>query len=515
MKKGLILGWVLGIGLAFPGASLRGNEGVHVGFARADISRHVKTKLPFRRPLEVRALALEQPACKVLLLACDLMEISPGYARHLQVRVGKALGIPEQQVLIHTTHTHSSADKGSDAKNLPGLESALVRCGREALAKGVPAQVKLAEADVGQRFSVNRRVDAGDDLGVQTFWYGFRYDPSSDRVDGAWLAQNMRERWLRRELPPATAPLWMDGPVDPHVQTLLFADLKGRVLGSIVRFCAHPHIASALRALEMDSDYPGRCRDRMEQLFGGCCVFLSGPLANMVPKEHIPYVNEPEPEEMVQLGPIASLHPVKDEAGLQEMERIGQGLAEAAQRALETAHWQPLLRFDFAAQRFPVVLDPALVADGPARRAFRELLEREYRSVLRRAPSLEAIRPLANALNALEWEPGHWENTLSAQDLHAKCIAMPLAVLRLLDTALVFLHSEISPETGVALRAAHPKTAIWTVNLTGGTLNYLPPDSFRDEGGYEGRNILSQRGAEAQLRADVASLLGRVGLLRQ
>ena len=87
---------------------------------------------------------------------------------------------------------------------------------------------------------------------------------------------------------------------------------------------------------------------------------------------------------------------------------------------------------------------------------------------------------------------------------------LPASALALGDQVLAFLHSEVAVETTLGLRAAHPKKALWTVSLTGGSIEYLPTAEMLDEGGYEGRSALIRRDAEARLRAHLSELVDEV-----
>jgi len=487
-----------------------GCDDIRIGFAKTDISSCIRATVGFRRPLEAVCVVMAARSQVVVLISCDVMEISPAFNRMLQDAVAGSLGTDPRNVLIHTTHTHTSPVKGTDFVSFVGLDVALSECADAARSSAVRARIKSANADVGKRLSVNRRGCADADLGIQTFWYGYRYDRDSDRADAAPLIREMRRRGLggRPDPKPDGGPVWFDGPVDPLVHALVVSDIDGRTIGSIVRFSAHPHIASACRNRLMDPDYPARVRDEMEHRYGGVSMFLQGPSANLVPKEHIAYaVDDERGDGDVYLGATASLHPGTDDEALGEMQRIGREIAVAASAAVDEVQWQPVSRLRYAARRVAVELDPNLPDDRAQAGVLRRIVEAEYRALAESDAPLCEVRPVANLLNWLTWDPGHWEDTITADERRSGSIAMPLGALALNETVMVFLHSEITVETTIALREAYPTQNLWTVSLTGGTLNYLPPDRLIDQGGYEGRCVLAKRGSEQQMRTEVAGLL--------
>ncbi|MGE5557246.1 MAG: hypothetical protein ACM3WV_01400 [Bacillota bacterium] len=497
---------------AFPGT-----EGIRIGFAKADISPCVKTGEGFRRPLETRCAAIAARNFTSVIISCDLIELDPDYNRTLQEAVSGILKIPADNVLIHTTHTHTSPWLRGEGgiPVLAGLDKILSMCALDALSAAVPCRVKSGRTDAGKRLNVNRRGDAGPELGIQTYWFGYRYDPATDRADASPLVNEMRRRWLgeKPESVPGPEPVWFDGPVDQLVQSMLFQDQNGATIGSIVRFSAHPHIASACRDRLLDPDYPARVRDAIEDRYGGICLFLLGPSANMVPKEHISYYFDQESfPQKVYLGPTSSLYPESDTAAVDEMDRIGEGIAQAAAEGLEAVRCQTLEECRFITRKFRVELDPALIEDEEQKEALQRILEAEYEAFRRAGGPLREIRRLANRMNWLEWAAGNWYNFIARKDRDAGFKNMPLAALRINQTVLVFLHSEIAAETTFALRKAYPGLDLMTVSLTGGCLNYLPPDSFIDEGGYEGRAVLAARGSEEKLRRDAGKLLEELGL---
>ena len=162
-----------------------------VGFARCDLAPAMAIAAPERYPLCATCAAFRSSDGRVFVIASlDLLELTPAFCGALRREMAAALGAEESCIVIHTTHTHSSPNDYEDGPApFPGLGAVLAACARTALARAVPVVgVRAARADVGQRLSIHRRGDAGPDLGLQTFWFGFQF---RDGDDVRWI-QNRR-----------------------------------------------------------------------------------------------------------------------------------------------------------------------------------------------------------------------------------------------------------------------------------------------------------------------------------
>lgn len=494
------------------GADANANERTSVGFAQGDISACIRTKAVFRRPLEVICVAFSSGGVTVILAALDLCEMPAEDCRRLQEEVSVATRVRATQVLIHTTHTHS-APMDVTKPGLAwadGLGEVIGQCAQRAIRAMRPARVRWGASNVGQRLSVNRRGDCGPDLGIQTFWFGYRYHPGDDRPDASPLAHEMLCRW-RRQPPvyqPGLQPIWFDGPVDPWVVSAAFEDDDGRPLGSIVRFSAHPHLACLCRDGKFDPDFPRVTRAVVAAKLGGACMFLQGTSGDVVPKDKVPYVLDPRrTPPFPYLGPTSSLVPENAEAMLTELERIGGEVATAAVTGLanQPVEKLPGLRFLFRPHAVP--LDPALPRSAQEVGRRRAGLAGEYLGALNQNAPVRELRRLANRLNWLSWMPAQAFHVCTPEEFEAGSKELPMAALWLGAHCLLFLHSEITAETNRLLCEAHPGLNLITVSLTGGTIGYVPTAEMVDQGGYEGRQTMISRDAERLLREHASAML--------
>jgi hypothetical protein len=462
-----------------------------VGFARSELPVGEAEGQGVRRMPEVVCAVLGEGDGRVAVAAFDLINLPTAACEDMRVEVGRIVGAGPERVLLHATHTHTPPGRWGEALSGAGRE-VLAACAEEAAAGARPASVRTGTADVGQRLSVCRRGDAGPDLGVQTFWFGYIFHEGDDRADASALANEMRARWLRQgpAYEPGPEPIWFDRPVDPFVQAMAFEDEDGETIGSIVRFCAHSHLASACRPRLVDPDYPAVVRDTMQAALGGTSMFLLGPSADLVPRERVRYVVAPdEVPAFPYVGPTSALHAADQGELLAEMARIGGAVGEAALGALSAVEAQPLERLACEGRMAAVPLNPDLPGS-------QEELSR-----------MHALRRLASCLNGLEWGGRLALRVLTDEDRAAGEKPMPLSALRVNDTFVAFVHSEVSSLTSARLREANPGVDLWTVSLTNGGMGYYPTAEMIDEGGYEGRSTVVAASAEARLREHVQGLL--------
>ena len=485
---------------------------LRAGFTRLDLQPHISSKTTFRTPLEAICAVLASGETTLCLVSLDL--ISPPDGEAIRSRVGARLGIPPENVQLHATHVHSAPWAAREgAQVLSGLPEALADAADEAASRAVPVGVRSGWRDVGQTLSLYRRGDAGPDLGVQTFWYGYTFREGDDRPDASALASEMRSRWLGKapEYHPGEHPVWFDGPVDSLVQALELVAGDGATVGCLVRFSAHPHMADHCNPWRYDADFPGVVRREVGRRRGGPVMFLNGACGDLVPKERVRFVVDPERvEPLPYAGPCWWLQPAEEAEQLAEIERIGQAVAHAALDALEGQDLDKGQPMRLAAGEFACPLDPHLPRSPREAELLQAALAAEYHAARRQGSPLRELRGLANRLNWCRWSGDLGFEHLSEAERAAGEKRLPLAALALGRTVLAFMHSEVMVGTTLALRRRFPDLDLWTMGLSNADVGYLPTREMIDEGGYEGRSTIFSAEAEEAVRGDVAALIERL-----
>jgi len=189
--------------------------------------------------LEVRAMFVRGAPGAVCLLVCDLLGMSPGFARPVRTAVAEALGLEPGAVLTSCVHTHAgpSAIAGSDALGWvtpEGYRDLLIeRClaAAQSAAAGVtPATLHAGRWPLPNGLSINRR--------------GLPYHPTFAVLD-------------------AIAP-------------------DGTRVGTLANIAIHP-VALGPECLAVSSDWVGPFRTALQQRAGGTAVLLPGALGDVNP----------------------------------------------------------------------------------------------------------------------------------------------------------------------------------------------------------------------------------------
>ena len=189
--------------------------------------------------LEVRAMYLRGELGAVCLLVCDLLGMSPSFARPVRESVAAALGLDVGAVLTSCVHTHAgpSTIAGSEALGWvtpEGYRELLVEqctaAARAAAATAVPASLRAGRFPLPAGLSINRR--------------GLPYEPTFAVLD-------------------AIAP-------------------DGSRVGTLANVAIHP-VALGPECLAVSSDWVGPFRTALQARAGGSTVLLSGALGDVNP----------------------------------------------------------------------------------------------------------------------------------------------------------------------------------------------------------------------------------------
>ena len=189
--------------------------------------------------LEVRALYLRGEHGAVCLVVCDLLGMSPSFARPVRASVATALGLDLGAVLTSCVHTHAgpSTMAGTEALGWvtpEGYRELLIEqctaAARAAVAGAAPASLRSGRFALPDGLSINRR--------------GLPYQPTFAVLDA----------------------IGADG---------------GRV-GTLANVSIHP-VALGPECLAVSSDWVGSFRRALQARAGGSTVLLSGALGDVNP----------------------------------------------------------------------------------------------------------------------------------------------------------------------------------------------------------------------------------------
>ena len=252
MKTG-IRAWALGValaaGVALPGMAAAGP--LRAGAARLDITAmaYPDGKVPPAKfdndHLNLRAIVLDNGETRALLIGADLSFIRPDEAyTEAAAQIARELNIPQANILMSATHTHSGLDNEWVVKNYKQLSAALVQVARNASAKLQPARVGFGEGAL--LLNTNR-----------------------DAID------KKTKLWTQDPNP--------EGPSDKTLAVMAFFDANGRPIAGYMNYAMHP-INGYLSGF-VSSDFAGASSLYVEKAFGGdmVMVFAQGAQGDQMP----------------------------------------------------------------------------------------------------------------------------------------------------------------------------------------------------------------------------------------
>lgn len=244
--------------------------------------------------LYAKALVLRDGDKTVAIVVSDLLytpleEITTPVRRIVKEKTS----IPEQNVLVCATHTHSGPEVFRRSKFAPEKQTAIYAVDRSYLATlvgKIASAVLLAHKDMqavqigaakGQAPKVvyNRR--PRDANGLVAMAYTLPPEVLATRkvvVDDNGLTRvtfTYPEGQTQRQF----------GPVDPAVRVLRVEGANGVLVGSLVNFGCHPVSIYPHRSTAISADYPAWATRVVEQAEGGLCLFTLGLAGNAVPYE--------------------------------------------------------------------------------------------------------------------------------------------------------------------------------------------------------------------------------------
>lgn len=267
-----------------------------VGFARCDITP-LENNIPLagygavdlRRSTEVIDRMYAHILCfgedgeaKMIMITGDLISVEQKLLDEIRSRVSKATGVPEGQILVGGTHSHSvpaTYSQSDETKRfIAHLYDQLEKTAPLAVADQKPAEIFFGNVEVGKpgtRLNFCRhyklaRVEAREDITNQNIEY------CGDNANNTKAADNVHYRYVGHAQD-----------VDPMLQVikLVREDADDIVM---VNFQAHAHITGGGKKTLLSSDFPGALVQRVEKIIPGTkCIYYNGAAGNINPNSRM------------------------------------------------------------------------------------------------------------------------------------------------------------------------------------------------------------------------------------
>jgi neutral ceramidase len=445
------------------------HTGLQAGIARAIITPPVGTPLvgtlrekasqAVEQELTATALVLAHAETKVCLIACDLLLFTPTDARCIRDRVGEALGIPAEHVLLNTSHTHAAPAPANWYEYNQMEDDLDTPVGRllQIYHAGVAEQV-VGAARAADLLLQPARAGAGS---------------------GSLQIGINRREWL----PDGTMVLGenSDGIVDPAVDVLRLDTLSGEPIALLLHYSCHPDVLGPKCDL-ISPDYVGATRATTEAITGATTIFLQGTSGDIDPLCGI-VVGVDGVDEMRRLGTMLGC----------EASRIFQEIRTARRRDHRVA-WQSAAStvtgwvYAEPTSRPPTTLTVAnriltLPLHPLPDVSTADATVREYETEL--AAVVSGPHSMADRLRSrrrLRWAQIQRDAVLAGEPAR---LDFELQAVRLDDLVIVAMPGEIFVEIGLAIKAASPAPHTLICGYSNGLYFYVPTAAACAEGGYE------------------------------
>ncbi len=457
----------------------RGKSGLLVGYGRAVITPPLGTPCALGLDdelvevfddLYVRALWLELDGRSVLVMAVDVIGIYSRDAEDFSALIEKEIGIPRNNILLHSTHTHQTANSRWEIGKLlepfglaeefvspafkEQMASGLVEAARQAKESAAPCDMAYAEFPV-KDIASNRRIP----------------------VEGG------AKVIFRSSRPPAELREKPEGKIDPLCRIVLFRSRKDRSMMGIVNYNCHPSAAGGDEGPYATGDFPGAGMAIAEKEMGNLkLLHLTGTSGEINPGKHV--LSD-------------SLIP---EDRKRDVKLMGGRYAEAILGAVRGAKsWRKAPRLELSRESFGLTLQKNIPILPEIEKKLAGAVD-EYKKAKAEGKSL----------------PGHvrglYEEYALSQSREGRQMTQA-AALRVGDVFLAFLPGEIMLKFGEELRDSfgRPKLLNVSCSLDCG-VSYVVPQEYFDQGGYEPTATRLAPEAYVELKEKMTGLLESVSL---
>jgi len=255
-----------------------------VGVPQAGYSSRTEVSKGIHDELHAKAVVFEANGSEVVLVTTDLIGLRWKDTKWIRRKIEETTGVPGDNVLINSSHTHSGPTVGLTPYLKPELQNP-DEAYLEVLKKKIVGLVKMAH---------DRMVESNLLFGVGSIPEGIG---SNRRV-------RIRGRVVIRPIGNQDEPL---GPMDPSVN-VISANVKERIHAVIFNYTCHATAAGA--PLEISADYPGYAQRIIEKTMGCTALFAQGCCGNVNPNQYRLYP-PPSWKDPVRMGFILAAEVMK------------------------------------------------------------------------------------------------------------------------------------------------------------------------------------------------------------
>lgn len=410
---------------------------------------------------EIRACVIQSDDHLIAMLTADLTNIDTYFADRIRQAIQSATGIPYDNILLNSSHTHAGLWPRKEGEKLHG-EFAHVTDAEHAYFEKLPYDYASACVKAISRMRP-ARISGGTGI-------------------APGLAVNRRER----DGKGGTILGWnKENFIDEEVPAIRIDGHDGSAIATLISFGCHPVVLSGEVSFS-GSDFLGPLRDRVELLRGGTCIFFQGAAGDILPLEAFHETAGPEVPFGHRLA-LEAVHAIVDNDPREiDIEKIAYGsvtpISLYRRKVRNPQSSQPI-----ASRRkvLQLPLNPALtVADME-----RELKERQddYQTKERAGAKRDVLNPIRYHIS--------WLTEILKMAALAPLpeeVSGEIWVARLGDCAIVGTPGELFSEIGAQVRRRSPFKTTLFAGYSQGVLGYVATPEEYQWGGYE--PTVAQRG---------------------
>ena len=423
-------------------------------------------------PLIAKAIVFRQGDQRVGLLVADILKIDQPLTDAVRSRVAEATGIPEENLIIAATHSHTGPDYRSELRYYRLRQTSTAKDGDESSIKieYVPHLIeRMTEA----------LVEANKATEPMVLHSGTGHEDRVSFNRRFILKDGSVRTWARLSQPDVVKAA---GPIDPEIGLISFTSPgEEQPSAAIVNFALH---CDTVGGSKFSADFPGHIARVLGKQFGPefTSVFGTGACGDI---NHADPTGKPR----------------------RSSSEIGEMIAKSALKA-----WPSLTATDanlgFAAKSLQIPLQPATDEDFAEAEKIIEAGREGKRIPTVRKAWASKIRKLHRMRNGKMVMGRGSDAILSAPEGPRDHILAEVQVIRLSDeTALVALPGEIFVDLGLAIKEGSPFENTFIVELANSSPGYVPTRIAYKQGGYEATNSIYAPGGGETLVKTALTLL--------
>jgi hypothetical protein len=251
--------------------------------------------------LYAKALVLNDGNNTIAIVSVDLLYMPlEEITNPVREIIKEKLGIPEQNVLICATHTHSGPEVFTrlkvpregrlsasqiDQSYLATLVRKIASSVLIAHKKMTAVRIAAAKGEIPE-ISYNRRAKTKDGSVKMAFTLPDEVTATrraTEYTEGTEKTKKSSEVSVLSVAKSRIEDELVFGPIDPEVWVLRVEDSNGQIVGSIINFACHPVCIYPSLSTTISADYPAYAAQVVEEIEGGTCLFTLGTAGNIVP----------------------------------------------------------------------------------------------------------------------------------------------------------------------------------------------------------------------------------------